>query len=163
MYEVIPAGLRGSALGSLLTEYIVHEAENLELESRLGELQRMAAQCIRIECIEIALTALDGFGQAIDILLLEQDASWFAGIAERSHRIERPAAAVGDHRRAASLRFDRDDAEIFLAREQQRSATAEMIAHDVVRLPAEKANCRSGDATQTPLILARANDNELAL
>ena len=42
------------------------------------------------------------------------------------------AAAEGDHRRAARLRFDRHDAEIFFAGKEQGAAAAQMIADDAL-------------------------------
>src|SRR5438105_3417867 len=79
-----------------------------------------------------------------------------------AYRLDRAAAAQRDHRRAARLRFDRDDAEVLFTREEQRPAAAQVVADDGVGLPAEELDRRPGQRPQPPRVLAVADHEQLS-
>src|SRR5438128_1565238 len=66
-----PSSSRSAALGTTFPKHSVDEAEHFPFKARLCEMQGMPAQRLRIESAAFPLAALDRFGQARPILLLE--------------------------------------------------------------------------------------------
>ena len=60
------------------------------------------------------------------------------------NRLHRPAPAKGDHRCSARLRLHRQNAEIFLGGKDKRLGLAQILAHHVLRLIAQKCDIRPG-------------------
>ena len=72
------------------------------------------------------------------IVLVEEQAGRRRAAA--AHRLERAAAAIGDHRRAARLRLDRRDAEVLLGGEDERARTLHPVDQPLGALVAEPAH-----------------------
>ena len=97
-------------------------------------------------------------------MVLEEKPGWVR-IGRRNHDIARPTAAIGNHRRAASLRFHGGDAEIFFRRENssagalgqrnQFGARQAALEGDIGRI--------TGGGARLRLIRAIAHNDELAI
>src|SRR5262249_50325981 len=120
------------------------KSEYLPFETRRAELQSVPPDGCRIERLRVRFKFFQSARQASRRLLFEPDAGRrFAdsvGMPQWHDGLGRSAPAIGDHRRAAGIRFDGDDAEILLAGEQKRPAAAEMIAQNLVGLPTKEVN-----------------------
>ena len=115
------------------------ETEQLFFKARRPKTQRVITQPLHINPIARIFELLDRRGEAIDGLLLEPPASR-SGFGPRNDGLRRAAAAIRDHGRAARLRLDGHDAEIFLAGKEQRLAAAQVVAQHLIGLPAEELN-----------------------
>src|SRR5262249_50103564 len=144
-----------AALGAVGLDHRLQVSEQLVREAPLIEALGLASRRPRRQQLGTLLESLDRLGQAIGRLFLKPNAGRLTRVAERDHRFRGSAPAKGNHRRAAGLRLDRHDAEIFLAGKQQGPAAAQMIADHLVRLPAEEVYAWPSQGTQPGFVLAR--------
>ncbi len=94
-------------------------------------------------------------GQRLDRRVGDED----AGLAV-DHRVERAATAERHDGPAGGLRFDRHDAEIFLARQDGRDRRAIELANVFVGLPADQLDAVAGEPLQPLAFRAVADHGE---
>ena len=99
------------------------------------ELFRMRVQVSGIEVPFALFEALQSLGQALRALLAEEQ----AGLAVH-HGLGSATASVSDDRDPGRHGFHRDDAEVFLAGEEQGPAAGHELAHGGIVLAAHKAH-----------------------
>src|SRR3954462_9976922 len=84
-------------------------------------------------------------------------------VADGHHGLERPALAECDHRRAARLRFERDDAEILFGGEYESSRTLQVALEHADRLIAEYRHIRPGLRANRSHLRSIADHDQLAM
>src|ERR1700759_3307550 len=106
-----------------------NEIAKLRRKSAGAETLGMLPNALAIELVLLQFKRLDGLDDRIGGLLVEEQ----AGLAV-DHGFEGAAFAERQDGRAAGLRLQRRDAEIFLRRENEGLGSLEMLLQHVVRL-----------------------------
>src|SRR5262245_37561189 len=99
------------------TDDAVDEAEQFVVKSRGSKAQRMIAEPRLVKSVTDFFELFDRGHQTINRLFLKPQAGR-AEIGPCNNCLRRTASAKCNNGSAASLRFDGNDAEVFLAREQ---------------------------------------------
>ena len=109
------------------------------------------------------LEGLDRGDQRLGRLRVEEHAGAPCRVAAAAHRLQRAAAAVGDHRRAAGLGLDRGDAEILLGGEDEGARALHVVDQRGVVLEAEHRHVRAGGGAHLVHVGPVADDHQPAL
>src|SRR5262249_12077250 len=133
--------------------------KQVRLVLALFELECLSPSGGRVEALRLFFEFLHRRDQRLEGLLGEPGPGrlW---LIQGNHGFGGPAPGVGDDWRATSVRLGGADPEVLLAREQERPTAAEVVAQDLIFLPAEEFDCRPGQGFQPIGVLSTANDNQ---
>ncbi len=128
------------------------------LEATPAEAPGVGQQVGRVECVFSGFIILDRRAQRRRALFRVEQ----TGLSVE-HALHRAASPISDHGAAGGLGFNQGDAEVLLGGVHETPGSAQQLLDDGLRLPAEQAHVRPGDALQSPPFGALADHQQRQL